>query len=170
MQPKRSFLFAAFVVLALVGCGSTKKAVSAAPANTASTSATLPPGTTTLTAPPPPATPRTYQVKLSGAAEIPAGAPNGSGIAVISIKAGGELCWKFSGLKNVTAPTVSHIHRGLPGSSGPVVIPLGGAYKATGCVHGAATPLLALIEASPQRFYVNIHNAQYPGGAVRAQL
>ncbi|MHB8695678.1 MAG: CHRD domain-containing protein [Solirubrobacteraceae bacterium] len=170
MRPRKSFVVLAIVMLALAGCGSKKKATSAAPANPPSTSATLPPGATVLTAPPPSAKPRTYRVKLSGAAEVPAGAPNGSGIAVISIKGGGELCWKFSALQHVTAPLVAHIHHGLAGTSGPIVIPLGGAYKPAGCVNGTAPQLLAIIELNPQRFYVNIHNAKYPGGAVRAQL
>jgi hypothetical protein len=90
---------------------------------------------------------------------------------VISIKAStGELCWTFSQLKNVTSPREAHIHRGLASTSGNIVIALGGAYKASGCVPGTPRPLLALIGANPQRFYVNIHNAQYPGGAVRGQL
>jgi len=170
MSLRGTLLVVVVAALALAGCGSTKKSSSTSSAGTSSTSATLPPGATVLTSPPPAAKPRTYRVKLSGAAEVPVGAPNGSGIAVISIRSGGELCWTFSALKNVTAPTASHIHHGVAGTSGPVVIPLGGAFKTAGCVNGVAPQLLALIEANPQRFYVNIHNAKYPGGAVRAQL
>jgi len=166
MRSRTAAVSLAIVGLAFAGCGSTNKAATTAPA----TSATLPPGATGIAAPPPVKS-VTFSVKLAGANEVPAGAPTGSGVAVISIKAStGELCWTFSQLKNVTAPTEAHIHRGLASTSGNIVIPLGGAYKASGCVPGAPRPLLGLIGANPQQFYVNIHNAQYPGGAVRGQL
>jgi hypothetical protein len=165
MRSRTPAVSLAIVGLAFAGCGSTKKA-----ATTPATSATLPPGATGI-AHPPPVKSVTYRVKLAGANEVPAGAPTGSGVAVISIKASsGEVCWTFSQLKNVTAPKEAHIHRGLAGTSGNVVIALGGAYKASGCVPGTPRPLLGLIGANPQRFYVNIHNAKYPGGAVRGQL
>jgi hypothetical protein len=109
-------------------------------------------------------------VRLTGGAETPAGAPGGSGIAVISIKPPSEVCWHFSALKNVSAPTAAHIHHGPPGTAGPIEIPFDGTYKPAGCIKGIAPPLLAIIELNPQRFYVNVHNAKYPGGAVRAQL
>jgi hypothetical protein len=171
MRRAGSIVALAIGVLALAGCGSTKKATSSVPASTGPTTTTaLPPGAVGISHPPAPAKPRTYRVKLAGSNEVPAGAPAGSGLAVISIKAKGELCWKFSTLTGVAAPTAAHIHRGPSGTAGPVVIPLGAAYKASGCVQGTAPQLLALIEANPKRFYVNVHNAKYPDGAVRAQL
>ncbi len=171
MRSSTLLLCLAAVAVAVAGCGSSKtQTASAPPASTASTSQTPPPGATTLTAPPPAARARTYRLKLAGAAETPAGAPSGSGIAVLSIKPPNEVCWQFSELKNVSAPTAAHIHHGLPGTSGPIVIPLGGTYKPAGCVKGIARQLLAVIELNPRRFYVNVHNAKYPSGAVRSQL
>ncbi|TMK40395.1 MAG: CHRD domain-containing protein [Actinobacteria bacterium] len=116
--------------------------------------------------------PKTYKVKLAGKNEVPAGAPTGSGTAVISVKAKtNQLCWKFSNLQGVTAPKLAHIHQGAAGAAGPVVIPLSTAaqFKSSGCAPAAAG-LLAQIEANPKGYYVNIHNAKYPGGVVRAQL
>jgi CHRD domain len=171
MRSKASLAALAIGAIALAGCGSSNKTTSGATASTAPATATAPPpGAVTISHPPAPAKPRTYRVKLAGSNEVPAGAPAGSAIAVISIKAKGEVCWKFSALKGVVAPAVAHIHHGASGTSGPIVIPLGGAYKPSGCVTATAPQLLALIEANPQRFYVNIHNTKYPGGAVRAQL
>jgi hypothetical protein len=174
MRSTTSLVPLAIGLLALAGCGSNKKATSSVPASTAPATVTTetapPPGAVTISHPPAPAKPRTYRVKLAGSTEVPAGAPTGSGLAVISIKAKGEVCWKFSALKGVAAPTAAHIHRGPSGTSGPIVIPLGSAYKQDGCVMGTPPQLLALIEANPKQFYVNIHNAKYPGGAVRAQL
>jgi len=53
--------------------------------------------------------------------------------------------------------------------AGSIVIPLGTAYKASGCVPASAT-LLSQIESKPSGFYVNIHNVAYPQGVVRGQL
>jgi hypothetical protein len=49
------------------------------------------------------------------------------------------------------------------------VIPLGASYKAKGC-RKASKSLIGAIETNPNRYYVNIHNARYPAGAIRGQL
>ncbi|HEU0316201.1 MAG TPA: CHRD domain-containing protein, partial [Solirubrobacteraceae bacterium] len=104
---------------------------------------------------------RTYSLKMSGSVEVPKGAPKGGGTATISIRgAQKQLCWTFH-LTGVTAPLVSHIHSGGAGVAGPVVIPLGGKYKASGCT-SVAPALLTKIEAAPKKYYVNVHNAKYP--------
>jgi hypothetical protein len=68
-------------------------------------------------------------------------------------------------------PTAAHIHVGVAGKCGDVVLPLstGTTFKTKGCVPASAT-LISQIAANPHGYYVNIHNAQYTGGAVRAQL
>ncbi|CAN5346124.1 hypothetical protein BH18ACT12_BH18ACT12_06450 [soil metagenome] len=42
-------------------------------------------------------------------------------------------------------------------------------YSAKGCVK-AAKKMIVAIETRPNDFYVNIHNAKYPAGAIRGQL
>lgn len=168
---KIASVLAATAMLGALGCGSSKKASS-------TSSATSPSGAASPYAPPSTSTTaasaltrsRTYRVKLAGSNEVPAGAPSGSGIAVVTLRAKtNQACWSFSALKEVTSPTASHIHEGGAGTSGPVVIAFAPPYRASGCV--AAPPaLLARIAAAPHQFYVNIHNAKYPGGVVRAQL
>jgi CHRD domain len=157
MPGKTALVSLAVVVFAFTACGSSKKK-STTPASSGATSAKAT------------VQPRTYRVKLAGANEVPKGAPNGSGTAVISIRASSnELCWKFTNLKNVTAPTAAHVHKGSAGTPGPIVVPFDSKYKPSGCMPTAATTL-SQIEAGPKGFYVNIHNLKYPGGAVRAQL
>ncbi len=50
-----------------------------------------------------------------------------------------------------------------------MVVPFGAAYKAKGCTK-AAKSLIAAIESHPNSYYVNVHTAKYPGGAIRGQL
>ena len=109
--------------------------------------------------------------KLKGANEVPAkGDPNGSGFVVVTFRAAkGQACWEFKGVRGIAAPNAAHIHKGRSGVAGPVVIPFGAAYKAKGCVK-AMKNVIEKIETNPNRYYVNIHNAKYPGGALRGQL
>lgn len=109
--------------------------------------------------------------KLKGSNEVPdKGDPNGTGFVVVTFKAAkGSACWEFKNVGKIGAPAAAHIHKGRSGVAGPVVIPLGTAYKAKGC-QKAAKRLIEAIETNPNRYYVNIHNAKYPGGALRGQL
>jgi hypothetical protein len=108
--------------------------------------------------------------KLKGSSEVPKGDPNGKGLVILHLSATkGRACWSFKGVTGIAKPTQAHIHIGRKGVSGNVVVPLGAAYKAMGCAK-AATALIEKIETNPNRYYVNIHNAKYPGGAIRGQL
>jgi hypothetical protein len=109
--------------------------------------------------------------KLKGSNEAPVkGDPNGKGLAVIHFNAAkGTTCWSFTGVSGIDKPTMAHIHKGSKGGSGPVVVPFGTAYKASGCVKTAKSTI-EKIETNPNAYYVNIHNAKYPAGALRGQL
>ena len=108
--------------------------------------------------------------KLKGANEVPKGDPDGKGLAVIHLNAAKRtVCWSFKGVARIAKPTQAHIHLGRRGTAGNIVVAFGGAYKASGCVK-ASKSLIEKIETSPNRYYVNIHNAKYPAGAIRGQL
>ena len=70
----------------------------------------------------------------------------------------------------------AHIHRGAAGVAGDVVIPLTNlgpldrGAPAEGCVQNVDVALIKAIRQNPAGFYVNIHTAQFPGGAARGQL
>ena len=66
----------------------------------------------------------------------------------------------------------AHIHTGAAGSSGAVVVPLGtpdGSGKSSGCLPAARSVVASILNA-PDSFYVNVHTAAFPGGAIRGQL
>jgi len=109
--------------------------------------------------------------KLKGSNEVPdKGDRDGTGFVVVTFNANkGTACWKFKGVAKIGSPTAAHIHKGRKGLAGAVVIPFGVKYKASGC-QKAAKSIIEAIETNPNRYYVNIHNAKYPGGALRGQL
>jgi CHRD domain len=104
---------------------------------------------------------------LTGKAEKPKGDPDGRGTAEVKIN-GTSVCWEIKASK-VGTLMAAHIHKGGPGVAGPVVVPFGAAYKSKGCVKAPAA-VAAAIQKSPGAYYVNVHNAKYPAGALRGQL
>jgi hypothetical protein len=104
---------------------------------------------------------------LTGKAETPKGDPDGKGTAEVKI-AGTQVCWDIHVAK-VGTIMAAHIHKGRPGVAGPVVVPFGKTYKSKGCT-AAPSGVAAAILSSPGAYYVNVHNAKYPAGALRGQL
>ena len=104
---------------------------------------------------------------LVGKAETPKGDPDGHGTAEIKIT-GRSVCWEIKVAK-VQTIVAAHIHKGKPGIAGPVVVPFGKAFKSKGCTTTTAA-IAAAIQRNPAAYYVNVHNAKYPGGALRGQL
>ena len=118
------------------------------------------------------ATSSTYTAELSGANEVQRGDPNGSGIAEISFS--DELtrvCWDLRKLENLGPITGAHIHRGGAGVDGPVVLPFKQATEGgwRGCSSDTAWVSQAFREGI-SNYYVNVHTAEYPNGAIRGQL
>jgi CHRD domain len=133
---------------------------------------------------------RPFNLALSGANEFDAAGqpinPHGDadrGSVVLTINPGQEeVCWSFGAI-TLTAgealPHVAHIHLAPAGIAGPVAVDIfGGAASApaptsyptgTTCVHGDRD-ILAAILRDPGAYYMNLHNAQHPGGVMRAQL
>ena len=109
-----------------------------------------------------------------GATEVPPGDPDGSGSATITIDPqAGTLCYEIT-VQNIQPATASHIHVAPPGEAGPVVVPLdvdGFEGSTEGCIEPMedAQALQDIVD-DPAAHYVNIHTADFPGGAVRGQL
>lgn len=110
---------------------------------------------------------------VGGAAEVPdPGDPDGTGAATVKIDAAkGEVCYTIT-VASIEPPVASHIHEGAQGGAGPVLITFDHTKIGQGedCLTGQETADLERIVAKPDGFYVNVHTADYKGGAVRGQL
>lgn len=107
-------------------------------------------------------------------APVWAGDPDGIGSALITLNHGqGEVCWELH-VSNITLPaTASHIHQAAPGVRGPIVLSLSApdaAGAAAGCASGVDRDLIRDILVNPESYYVNVHTADFPPGAIRGQL
>lgn len=115
---------------------------------------------------------RPLRASLSGAAEVPGpGDPDGSSTAFITLKQGQSLvCWAITA-PDIVSPTAAHIHAGVAGIAGPVVVtlspPEGGTSAGCASVDRA---LYMEIRKNPAAYYVNVHTAEFPSGALRGQL
>jgi CHRD domain len=145
----------ALFLLALSGCGTPQHA--AAPAPTTAGGVPLAAGGGTLVAT---FTPEGANTSGSGTARLRMN-PEQQKICFVIHVSGIEL-----------PATAAHIHRGAAGIIGPIVVPLtppNAQGASTGCTH-ASHELIVAIMQHPADYYVNVHNAPYPEGAVRGQL
>jgi len=115
---------------------------------------------------------RPLSAVLTGPAEVPTGDPDGSGSAFVTLNQGqGEVCFELQVL-DIAPATAAHIHVAPAGVAGPVVVPLVPPTTgfSSGCVADVDPDLIKAIRQNPSAYYVNVHNATFPGGAVRGQL
>lgn len=115
-----------------------------------------------------------------GATEVPdPGDPDGSGAAQVTIDVRNEkVCFTLVVLDITLPAAAAHIHEGVAGVAGDIVVTLKapveiagtGIGVSKGCVRDLAKPLLRDIRSNPGEYYVNVHTTDFPGGAVRGQL
>jgi hypothetical protein len=108
---------------------------------------------------------------LTGGVQPSPGDPNASGTATVRINPGlTRLCYTIK-TRKLPNPTLAHIHVGAAGTTGPPVVTLRVPTK--GSV-SACTPvdrkIARAIVGNPGGYYVNVHTAAFPAGAIRGQL
>jgi hypothetical protein len=116
---------------------------------------------------------RPFTTTLAGTSEVPAGDPDSTGTATVWVNPGtGTVCYDWSVTNAATPIAAAHIHHGVAGVAGPVVVPLPptGPSSGSGCVTGVDRGLALDIIQHPWDYYVNTHNAEFPTGAARGQL
>ena len=115
---------------------------------------------------------RPLVVTMTGAAEVPGpGDPDGTGTATITLNPGkGEVCYELN-VDKISEANAAHIHSGAVDKAGPPVLtlkaPAGGSAKE--CATLERDKIIDILK-NPALYYVNVHNAEFPDGAVRGQL
>jgi glucose/arabinose dehydrogenase len=127
------------------------------------------------------------EADLNGFAEVDpttgdfgAGDLNGDGLADIRLRPEhGRVCFTLQ-WADIEEPVAAHIHPGAVGVNGPVIVDLlsnadtfrhdDGEGRAAGCTEDVDPELLDDIGDHPGAYYVNIHTARFPGGAIRGNL
>ena len=127
------------------------------------------------------------EADLNGFAEVDAatgqfgaGDLNGDGLSEIRLRPENErVCFSLR-WADIDEPVASHIHSGVVGVNGPIVVDLlsnadnfrheNGEGRANGCAEDVDPELIDDIGNHPGAFYVNIHTSPFPGGAIRGNL
>jgi CHRD domain len=110
------------------------------------------------------------------------GDPNGFGNVEVEVYKA-RVCYVLN-VNNIKPATAAHIHRGVKGHTGPIVVPTDHHSSlnpprpnSVGSSSGASSgcevipPALSMkLRHNSQRYYVDVHNKPYPHGAIRSQL
>ena len=112
-----------------------------------------------------------FRANLNGANVPGGGDPDGSGIARIETNDTLNTVCTDLEVRQIGAVTGAHIHRGGVGTNGPPVIELDAPddNDSDDC-DTVSDALVDEIRRNPGRFYVQVHTADYPNGAIRGQV
>jgi hypothetical protein len=113
---------------------------------------------------------------MLGSHEVPGpGDPDGVATGTVTVDPGkNSVSWDLV-YTDIAAPTLFHIHTGASGVAGPVFVDLGVVTTGgAGTLKNTKTALtnaqISAILGDPMGHYVNIHNNDFPAGALRSQL
>lgn len=127
---------------------------------------------------------RPLNATLTGAAEVPGpGDPDGTGSATMTTNWGqGVVCYDLT-VSDIAPATAAHIHQAPAGEAGPIVFtltpPTNGSSHGCFSIDAGAVSLSSSLSPQarridvfrdPTQYYVNVHNAAFPAGAIRGQL
>lgn len=115
---------------------------------------------------------RRLSTVLTGAAERPGpGDPDGTGTAELRVNPGQrEICYTLT-VSGIDPARAAHIHEAPVSAPGPIVVELAAPTdgSSSGCVTVSRELALDILR-NPEDYYVNVHNAPFPAGALRGQL
>jgi hypothetical protein len=114
---------------------------------------------------------------LKGANEVPpasTGDPDGAGYALVELdRSENKVCVLDAAFGGTGAPVLFHIHKGAAGVNGDVVVDFtANLPSGIGCgtIVSKDKHLVQKIRQHPEQYYLNMHTAEFMGGAIRGQL
>ncbi|MBX3242670.1 MAG: CHRD domain-containing protein [Chitinophagaceae bacterium] len=125
---------------------------------------------------PDPTVVKEWNLTLSAKNEVPAAANDAAaGTAKLTLMSDNSLKYEFTVTQLATDDvlTMSHLHTGDAGSTGPVILPLAMSFtapNASGIIEGLRQSLVDSLKSDDNEIYFNAHSQQSPAGIVRAQL
>jgi hypothetical protein len=112
------------------------------------------------------------EAELTGAeVALTPGDPNGSGMARFHFyPMKNKICYRIT-VSNLASATMAHIHKAPAGQDGPIVKALKAPSDGDSqeCVRLSRMKIMQ-IKNNPSAYYVNVHNDDFPNGALRGQL
>jgi hypothetical protein len=111
----------------------------------------------------------TFSALLSGDQEVPANASQAGGYGTVVFDPVAKTLSGVLVTGNI-AGTAAHIHSGMPGVSGPVVIPLTGGPAVWTVPAGTVLTDAQIADLAAGMYYFNVHTTALPGGEIRGQL
>ncbi len=125
----------------------------------------------------------TFQINATGAQEVNPGDPDGFAIGMITFNNGTGAGNTGFATISLTAGNINfanltghHIHNAIAGMNGSIVLDFGNPTSLlvgnmiSGTIMNLSATTITNIFANPTSFYYNLHNGDFPGGAVRGQL
>lgn len=116
-----------------------------------------------------PSTSNTFSTLLSGIQEVPANASRASGYGTVVLD---PVAKTLSGVlvTNGIVGTAAHIHHGLSGANGPVVVTLTGGPIVWTVPAGTVLTDAQIASLAAGAYYLNVHTTAAPDGEIRGQL
>lgn len=109
---------------------------------------------------------------MLGSKEVPANTSNASGNVTVMLDRAASRVYVTGNFSGLTTPaSAGHLHSGLVGVAGPVIVPLSVTAATAGTITGSGTVSAGFADSLTRGYtYANIHNATYSGGEIRSQL
>ena len=118
-----------------------------------------------------------YSADLSGENEVPSTGSEGTGIAKFHVMKDGSIRWSLR-VTNLNDIFAAHIHNGLPGVNGPIVVhlfdgdpsaPVSG-LNVRGVITDPTEAAMVLDLFTSGSAYVNVHTTAFQGGEIRGPV
>lgn len=116
-----------------------------------------------------PATSNNFSTLLSGAQEVPANNLTATGYSTVALNPATKT---ISGtvVTSGVVGTGAHIHDGLAGQNGPIIVPLAGGPAVWTVPAGTTLTDAQIAKLAAGEYYINVHTTALPDGAIRGQL